>query len=100
MHPETVADFGLSRTAIDGAIRLLVPSGRRAEIRALFQWRVSWPAIQHWRAGRAGPPQWAVDILLDRAAPLLALRAGPGKAAGKRNLRIGGPGRKKKSAPT
>ena len=60
---------------MDRAIRGLVPSGSRRAILALFDNRATWSAIRHWRKGRAKPPQWAVDILKARAAPILELEA-------------------------
>ena len=68
-------------TDFERAIRLFVPLGTQAEILALFHNRVSWSAIRHWRAGRYGPPQWAIDCLRERAASLPPLKAGPGKGA-------------------
>lgn len=50
----------------DTAIRALEPSGSRRAIRALFDNRVTWHAIQHWRNGRRIIPQWAVDMLTPR----------------------------------
>ena len=69
---------------IDLALRRLVPTGSRAQIRALFGNRVTWGAIQHWRAGRARPPQWAVDCLRRYIAPVLAIEPGHQGAALKR----------------
>ena len=60
---------------MDRAIRVLAPSGSRREILALFDTRVTWSAIKHWRRGRAKPPQWAVDYLQSRVAPILELEA-------------------------
>ena len=59
---------------MDRAIRALVPSGERREILALFDNRASWSAIRHWRAGRWGPPAWAVDCLQQRVAPVMELK--------------------------
>ena len=64
-----------SPVPMDTAIRRLVPSGRRADVRALFQNRATWSAICHWRKGRVKPPQWAVDCLRDYIAPVLAIEA-------------------------
>jgi hypothetical protein len=60
---------------MDRAIRALVPSGRRREILELFGNRVTWGAIRHWRKGRYKPPQWAIDRLRTRIAPILELEA-------------------------
>ena len=65
-------------TAFDRAIRALIPRGTRTEILALFDDRVTWDAIRHWRTGKRGPPQWAIDRLRERAATVAALQAGPG----------------------
>lgn len=54
-------------------IRQLVPSGNRAQIRALLEHRASWSAIKHWRKRRRVTPQWALDLL--RAAIRLRARA-------------------------
>lgn len=45
------------------AIPLLVPSGNRRQILALFENRVSWSGYRHWRAGRRGMPEWALTAL-------------------------------------
>ena len=78
------------RTAFGRAIKAAVPSGKREDIRALFLNRVSWPAIDHWRKGRRGPPQWAIDCVAARGLaimdPLSEVKAGPGIQAGKYNL--------------
>lgn len=68
-------------TAFDRAIRAMVPLGSQDEILALFHGKASWSAIRHWRAGRWGPPQWAIDCLRERAAPIAELQAGPGTGA-------------------
>jgi hypothetical protein len=62
-------------TPIDRALRRLVPNGSRKAILALFDNRVTWSAIRHWRKGRALPPQWAVNCLRDYVAPVLAIEA-------------------------
>ena len=71
------------------AIRAAVPSGRRADIRALFHNRVTWPAIDHWRKGRRGPPQWAIECVEAKGRaildPLASVSPGPGNL-GKYNL--------------
>jgi hypothetical protein len=59
---------------MDRVIRVLVPSGSRREIRALFGDRVSWSAIKHWRKGRTKPPQWAVDRVRQHAAAIFELQ--------------------------
>lgn len=51
-------------------LALLVPSGERAEIVALFDGRASPQLIDHWRAGRALPPQWARETLLQKFEPV------------------------------
>jgi hypothetical protein len=65
-------------TPFEQAIRAFVPLGTQAEILALFHNRVSWSAIRHWRAGRYGPPQWAIDCLNERIASVPPLQPGPG----------------------
>lgn len=44
---------------IDEALRLLVPSGSRTALRAIFDNRVTFHAIHHWRHGRRALPIWA-----------------------------------------
>ena len=66
-------------TAFDRALRALIPLGTQAEILALFHGRAAWSAIRHWRAGRRGPPQWAIDCLRQRAALVAVIEAGPGR---------------------
>jgi hypothetical protein len=61
------------------AIDLLAPTRRYADLRALFQNRVSVETIRQWRSGRREMPQWAIDCLHDRIAPVLALTPGPGR---------------------
>jgi len=39
---------------------------RRKTMRAWFDNRVSWQAIQHWLKGRRRPPAWAREILQAR----------------------------------
>ena len=51
----------------------------RAEILALFDDRVTWDTIRHWRTGKHGAPQWAIDRLRERAATTNDLRPGPGR---------------------
>jgi hypothetical protein len=68
-------------TEFDRAIRNMVPLGSQAEIIALFHGRASWSAIRHWRAGRFGPPQWAIDCLRERVAAVANLKPGPGTGA-------------------
>ena len=49
---------------------ILVPDHNRAKLRRLFQDRVTSEAIDHWRAGRRHPPQWARDIVKSRLREL------------------------------
>ena len=51
-------------------IRLLVPSGRYADIVALFEGRTTIDTIRQWRHGRGKAPSWAIDICLRRLAPI------------------------------
>jgi hypothetical protein len=62
-------------TPIAQAIRALAPSRTRQEIMALFENRVSWGAIRHWRAGRRRPSQWAVECLRQRVASVFEIEA-------------------------
>jgi hypothetical protein len=77
-HPKPLPAHNRSPTTFERAIKALAPSGSRREIRALFGNRASWAAIQHWKAGRRDPPQWAIDCLRERVAPIMDLRPGPG----------------------
>lgn len=80
-----------------GIESLLPPPIAPKKLVALFENRATYGAIQGWRFGRRGPPQWATE-LLDRKLGALAARltsirpgvrsaAGPGKAAGNQNIR-------------
>ena len=78
---------------IERAIRALVPSGRYAEITALFEARVPYSYIREWRRGRSKPPQWALDLCARRLAPYVELEASvrtapsaPGRQINARNL--------------
>lgn len=48
---------------INKLIRELAPTGKPQEVLALFDYRVTEGAVRHWRAGRRGIPQWALDCL-------------------------------------
>lgn len=48
------------------AILMLVPTRKHREICALFDNRVAYGTIKHWRRGRRDPPQWARDLLAAR----------------------------------
>jgi hypothetical protein len=50
-----------------------VAGTRRKDVLALFQGRVTWSAVKHWRAGRTVIPLWAATILADRLRPLATL---------------------------
>lgn len=76
-HPSQVPPGTRASPPIVAAIRVLAPSGSRRDIRALFGNRVHWPCIHHWLKGRRKPPQWAVDCLLARVAPVFLLEAAP-----------------------
>jgi hypothetical protein len=78
----------------------LVPHGASVKaFLAVFDGRASMSAINHWRYGTRHAPQWARELLaakleaayrnthpLDLAARLRQMPAGPGLAAGARNL--------------
>lgn len=78
---------------IEHAIRLLVPSGRRAEIVALFDHRTTYGTIRGWRRGRRNPPAWAVQAIREATErvfePIRRLAPGPGGngVSGARQLR-------------
>lgn len=81
MVPANVPANKRRRTNFERAIRSLVPLGTRAEILALFDNRAHWKTIDHWLAGRRGPPQWAIDRLRERTATVDDLQPGPGTGA-------------------
>jgi hypothetical protein len=66
--------------AVTRALSILVPSGNRAEMRALFDGRVTAEAIDHWRAGRRRPSQWARDRLRAKLLELAAVAEAIGDA--------------------
>lgn len=76
--------------AFKQAVAAAVPVWSSASIRALFDNRVGWTAIDNWFAGRRNPPQWALDCVAARGAaildPLALVKPGPGYVAGKHNL--------------
>ena len=84
-HPGTAREARLA-TPIARALAVLAPSGSHKEIQAIFHGRAGWPRIRAWRDGRAMPPQWAVDCLRSRIAPVLEVKAGVGSIVGKYNL--------------
>jgi hypothetical protein len=64
-----------------------VPSGRRADILALFDNKVTWGSVKHWRKGRRNVPMWAIECLRRRTARLDELMPGPGQGASWRRWR-------------
>jgi len=67
---------------LEHVIRKLVPSGRRAEITALFDGKAPYNSIKDWRKGRRYPPAWAIDMVQKRVAEIAdhasKIRSGPG----------------------
>ena len=53
---------------ITDMIRALVPSGKHADIMALFEYRTTFGTIKGWRKGRRRAPQWAIDLCVRRLA--------------------------------
>lgn len=58
-------------SAIDDALRELAPSGRRKDILALFDNRITWGTVKNWRKRRHPLPLWARDSLLAKLRPLI-----------------------------
>ena|ERR1700676_3962355 len=81
-HPGLVPGRISATPPIAHAIRILAPSGTHKEILALFRNQVGWSTIHHWLKGRRKPPQWAVDCLHDRVAPVFQVEAAPRRGAG------------------
>lgn len=92
-YHETPATRG-APLPIAAALKRLVPSGRRADLIALFDGRAPWLTIRDWRRGRRSIPQWARDLLQEKAqqlhrdvdAILAVAPRGPGCRAGLKNL--------------
>ena len=61
---------------------MLVPSGRHADIVALFEHRTTFGTIKGWRKGRRRAPQWAWDIIAKRMAPHARIAAHAQSAIG------------------
>ncbi len=76
-HRESLSGKRVTRE-MDTAIRRLIDKPiTRAKVIELFEYRATFPAIQLWRYGHRGAPQWAVDLirakLSARAATDLAI---------------------------
>jgi hypothetical protein len=54
----------------DAALRLLVPDGEHERIVALFDGRVSYSAIKHWRKGRNAIPIWVQERITQAMQPI------------------------------
>ena len=65
MVPRT--EFDRALCAMADVPRYLARDGRRAKMLAALDWRASWEQIKHWRAGRRPAPQWAMDVLAQKA---------------------------------
>ena len=50
----------------DAALRELIPSNNRKAITELFNHRVTFFAIRHWRRGRRRVPAWAAAIVKEK----------------------------------
>lgn len=82
----------LAETPFAAALRML---GER-DLVQLFDGRVNRTTIANWKAGRRGPPQWAIDRILARweerdqttRATIAKIEKGPGLSVGARNLAI------------
>ena len=84
-HLDALDTKPVLRTPMDAAISSVVPSGNRRAILAIFENRITWGAIRHWRKGRRTPPQWARKLIAEHLAhgarryaqPLEALQSLP-----------------------
>lgn len=56
---------------IEALIRLLFKTRNRKAILSLFDNRVTWGAVRHWRTGRRAPPMWAREAIAVAVAPKL-----------------------------
>lgn len=63
--PRTLFDEAL--TLVAGVSFTVLRDGRREKMRAALDYRATWGQIKHWRAGRHGVPQWAIDTLREKA---------------------------------
>jgi hypothetical protein len=76
----------------DRAIRLLCPSGQYRAIEALFDGRVGYETLKHWRRGRRRAPAWAYEklaVMLEVRARQDSEVAGLVRAASKSIAQIG-----------
>jgi hypothetical protein len=72
----------------------LKPGATGRDIAELLDHRAKRTRVLGWKAGRRGPPQWAIDLLVARLTARNArdlaiaakVKAGPGLKAGARNL--------------
>lgn len=78
-------------------LEALQPGATGKAIAALLDHRAERTRALHWRAGRRGPPQWAIDLLVTKLERKAAdqreaierakqIKAGPGIRAGAANL--------------
>ena len=81
-HPGSIPARYRDASPFARAIEALRPNGNRREIRALFGNRVGWSAIHLWLSGARKPPQWAVDCLHDRVAPVFQVEPAARRGAG------------------
>ena len=54
---------------LERLIRLVCRTRNRQAILALFNHRVTWGSIKHWRKGRRPVPEWAREAINKAAAP-------------------------------
>jgi|HubBroStandDraft_4_1064222.scaffolds.fasta_scaffold00027_53 hypothetical protein len=62
-HPEPLPNAA-APPPIEQLILHLVPSRKHSEIVRLFDGRVGYSTIKHWRRGRREAPEWAREMLI------------------------------------
>ena len=75
-------------------VEALRPGATGKDLVELLDGKAERTLALHWKAGRANPPQWAIDLLCDKLArrhaaersAALQMKTGPGRKAGTRNL--------------
>ena len=81
-------------TPFSALVEVLKPGATGKDLVELLDGKAERTAALHWKAGRFGPPAWAIDLLRDKLARrqeceraiAAKVEAGPGRKAGTRNI--------------
>ena len=76
----------MANTAFSRVLNRLAPGATGSELAKLFEGKADRTTVLHWKAGRAPPPQWAIDRLKELhaeiGADLAQTKTGPGRLSG------------------